>query len=94
MPAGCYSGFCECQAVDALRQPFPSSVRQTAIFTKNDGIVDWNFCVNDDPEADVEVSGSHVGLVFNANVYRHIAERLAEAADRSRTTSGKLGNRP
>jgi hypothetical protein len=82
--------------VDALRQPFPDSVRQTAIFTKNDGIVDWNYCVNDDPEADVEVSGSHVGLVFNANVYRHIAERLAEAADTNRrmtTTPGDRGKR-
>ena len=81
-PAECYSGFCRCETVDALRRPFPASVRQTAIYTKNDGVVDWNFCTSGDPQTDIEVSGTHVGLVFNPRVYRHIAERLAAAAPR------------
>ncbi|MEX1252848.1 MAG: alpha/beta fold hydrolase [Dehalococcoidia bacterium] len=82
VPVECYSGFCKCDAVDALRRPFPASVLQTAIYTKNDGVVDWNFCIDGDPETDIEVSGSHVGLVFNPRVYRHIAERLACAPQR------------
>jgi pimeloyl-ACP methyl ester carboxylesterase len=82
VPVECYSGFCRCDAVDALRRPFPDSVRQTAIFTKDDGVVDWNYCVSGDPDTDIEVSGSHVGLVFNPNVYRHIAQRLAAASQR------------
>jgi pimeloyl-ACP methyl ester carboxylesterase len=79
VPVECYSGFCRCEAVDSLRQPFPSSVRQTAIYTKRDGVVDWNYCLTGDAETDIEVSGTHVGLVFNPTVYRHIAERLAAA---------------
>lgn len=80
VPVECYSGFCRCEAVDSLRQPFPASVHQTAIYTKNDGVVDWNYCLTGDAGTDIEVSGTHVGLVFNPVVYRHIAERLAVAS--------------
>lgn len=74
---GCYSGGCRCEAVEALRQEFPASVPQMAIYTKNDGVVDWRYCVNDDPATDVEVAGTHVGLVFNPQVYQHLAHHLA-----------------
>jgi hypothetical protein len=53
-------------------------VAQTAIYTKNDGIVDWRYCVTGDPEIDCEVAGTHVGLVFNPAVYRILARRLAQ----------------
>lgn len=91
VPAECYSGFCRCETVDSLRQPFPDSVRHTAIYTKNDGVVDWNYCLTGNAEADIEVSGTHVGLVFNPRVYRHIAERLAAASpQRPPTEPGKF----
>jgi len=73
----CYTGYCTCAAVASLESPFPESIPQTAVYTKQDGIVDWRFCINDDPETDCEVIGTHVGLVFNAYVYELIAARLA-----------------
>ena len=73
----CYTGFCTCAAVASLEWPFPESIPQTAIYTKQDGIVDWRYCINDDPETDCEVMGTHVGLVFNAYVYELLATRLA-----------------
>ena len=73
---GCYTGECECKAVRAVQRGFPASVRRSAIYTKSDGVVDWRVCVNDDPATNFEVTGTHVGLVFNADVYRLIAERL------------------
>jgi len=76
----CFTGACQCDAVVALQAPLPALVPQIAIFTKTDGIVDWRSCVNDDPEADIEVSGTHVGLAWNPKVYRIIAERLAGLA--------------
>jgi len=76
----CYTGFCSCSAVASLERPFPKDIPQTAVYTRQDGIVDWRFCINDDPETDREVIGTHVGLVFNAYVYELIATRLAEAA--------------
>lgn len=79
----CYTGQCGCDFVKALKRPFTEHVPQTAIYTKTDGVVDWRRCVNDDPDNDIEVTGTHVGMVFNPQVYRHIADRLALAQERT-----------
>jgi pimeloyl-ACP methyl ester carboxylesterase len=76
----CYTGYCSCDTVSAWAKRFPFSVSQAAIYTKTDGIVDWRFCVNDDPDTDIEVVGTHVGLAFNPFVYHAIALRLARFA--------------
>lgn len=73
----CYTGQCSCDFLKALRRPFPASIPQAAIYTKSDGVVDWRRCINENPDSDIEVPGTHVGLVFNPQVYRHIADRLA-----------------
>lgn len=80
----CYSGFCSCDFLNSLRRPLPRSIAHAAIYTKADGVIDWRCCVNDDPETDIEVQGTHVGLVFNPQVYRHVAHLLASADERSR----------
>jgi pimeloyl-ACP methyl ester carboxylesterase len=74
---GCYTGECDCDALAGIRAGIRPSVSQTAIYTRTDGIVDWRFCVTGDPACDVEVPGTHVGLAFNACVYRVVARRLA-----------------
>ena len=79
----CYSGLCSCDFFDSLRRPLRKSIVAAAIYTKSDGVVDWRCCVNDDPDTDIEVQGTHVGLVFNPQVYRHVAGVLASAAERS-----------
>ena len=81
--SGCYSGLCACDFFHSLRRPLPDSIVQAAIYTKADGVVDWRCCVTDDPETDIEVQGTHVGLVFNSQVYRHVANVLATAVQRS-----------
>jgi pimeloyl-ACP methyl ester carboxylesterase len=78
-PDECYTGFCDCPAVNALANGLPASINQTAIYTKFDGIVDWKSCLNDDPATDFEVTGTHIGLAFNHQVYSHIAKKLAPA---------------
>jgi pimeloyl-ACP methyl ester carboxylesterase len=59
--------------------PVPS----TAIFSKADGIVAWQNCL--EPETDttdnIEVNGSHCGLGVNASVLYAVADRLALAED-------------
>jgi triacylglycerol lipase len=74
----CYTGYCTCPAVQAMTGPLPETIRPTAIYTKTDGVVDWQVCVNDDEAANFEVKGTHVGLAFNADVYRIIAQRLSK----------------
>lgn len=74
----CYSGFCTCDFLNALRSEFPMDVPQIAIYTKTDGVVDWRCCINElDDGTDIEVRGTHVGLAFNPQVYRHIANFLS-----------------
>jgi pimeloyl-ACP methyl ester carboxylesterase len=73
----CYTGYCDCDAVSALQMPCPHPILHTAVYTKTDGIVDWRVCVNEDPDTNFEVKGTHVGLVFNPAVYELIANRLA-----------------
>ena len=41
-----------------------------------DAFVRWQSCLSDDARC-VEVTGSHVGLIFNRKVYRAIADELA-----------------
>lgn len=77
----CYTARCTCDFLSSLRGELPSEIQQTAVYTRDDGIVDWRYCRTGDPEIDREVSGTHMGLVFNASVYSLIAERLEEAHD-------------
>lgn len=78
LPA-CYTGHCTCDFVDALKRDVPASVVETAIYTCDDGVVDWQFCKTDNEDFDFQVSGTHVGLAFNPSVYTIIANRLALA---------------
>jgi len=73
----CYTGGCSCHFLESLMHRLPKGVRQTAVFTKTDGIVDWHVCRTGDPEADFEVSATHIGMVFNPLVYSVVAHRLA-----------------
>jgi triacylglycerol lipase len=72
----CFTPRCGCPAVAGLQAPMPDSVRQLAIYTRTDGILDWRFCLSEDPADNVEVEGTHVGLAFNVDVYRVIAAHL------------------
>jgi triacylglycerol lipase len=75
----CYTGRCTCRFLDSLRRRMPKAVLETAIYTRNDGVVDWHYCVTGKPDVDFEVPGTHIGLAFNSSVYNIIANRLAQA---------------
>ena len=53
----------------------------TAIFSKSDGVVAWQCCLEPDgPQTEnIEVEGSHVGLGVNPVALYVIADRLALA---------------
>ena len=75
----CYSGRCTCDFVRSVKRCMPPCVLETAIYTQDDGVVDWQYCTTHDSNADFAVPGTHVGLPFNPAVYKIISERLAEA---------------
>jgi pimeloyl-ACP methyl ester carboxylesterase len=73
----CLTETCRCRFVSDFHAPFPADgVRLTSIYSRGDGVVRWQLQLV--PYADcVEVTGSHVGLVFNRKSYRAIAAALA-----------------
>jgi pimeloyl-ACP methyl ester carboxylesterase len=75
--AECLTYRCPCTFTDEFFAPFPEDrVRMTSIYSKGDGVVRWQAQLV--PYADcVEVTGSHVGLIFNRKSYRAIARALA-----------------
>jgi pimeloyl-ACP methyl ester carboxylesterase len=73
----CYTGACTCCFLESLVLNLPRSVRRTAVFTRTDGIVDWRVCKTGNRANDFEVTGSHIGMVFNSVVYDLVARRLA-----------------
>ena len=74
-----YTGHCTCDFLESLSCAMPSSVVETAVYTQDDGIVDWRYCRTGRPEKDFSVSGTHIGLAFNPSVYSIIAARLTHA---------------
>ncbi len=77
LPDVCATSHCTCAFGRSLRRAWPKSVAQTAVYTTEDGLVHWRYCLTGDPRADVQVHGTHIGLIFNSSAYMHIAERLA-----------------
>ncbi|NNE65605.1 MAG: hypothetical protein HKN33_03490 [Pyrinomonadaceae bacterium] len=77
----CYTGHCDCLAVMSLHDGLPKDLKKTAIYTKSDGIVDWNNCISRRDTANFEVTGTHIGLVYNFQAYKLIAKRLAETRE-------------
>jgi pimeloyl-ACP methyl ester carboxylesterase len=73
----CLTGACDCAFGRDFEGEFPADrVRLTSIYSKGDGVVRWQASVV--PYGDcVEVTGSHVGLIFNRKTYRAIATALA-----------------
>jgi predicted alpha/beta hydrolase family esterase len=61
----------------ALRRPLP--VPTTSIYSRSDGIVHWQSCLEDDGPTceNVEVSCSHTGMGFHPQALAVIADRLA-----------------
>ncbi len=58
--------------------PLPANVPTTAIYSKEDGIVQWQTCmeIEDDTHQNIQVRGSHIGLGVNQGVFEIIKDRL------------------
>jgi triacylglycerol lipase len=73
----CADGECCAAFRENLREPLTPDVRAVAIYSRSDGIVSWQACL--DPSArQVEVDSSHTGMSVNLAVYRVLAEILKE----------------
>jgi len=77
----CSDGPCCTAFRAALPAALPAEVRAVAIYSRSDGIVSWQACL--DPCAEhVEVDSSHTGMSVNVAVYRALARVLDEEGRR------------
>ena len=61
----------------------PEEVGFTSIFSKQDEVVEWNASI--DPERENrEVTGRHIGLIVNPQVYRILADVLSRLREQER----------
>jgi pimeloyl-ACP methyl ester carboxylesterase len=68
-------------SLDLARFATPLRVPGMSIYTRDDGIVAWESCRDDNAGATaLEVSGQHLSICRNPAVLRAIAERLAATA--------------
>ena len=69
---------------DWTRDPMP--VPATAIFSRTDGIVSWDDCIDTptDSTENIEVYGSHCGLGHNPSALLVIGDRLSQSPNRWR----------
>jgi pimeloyl-ACP methyl ester carboxylesterase len=71
------------EAIESLRARLSTApdVPTTSIYSRSDGVVDWQACLHDGRQArteDIEVDSSHFGLGWNSEVLSIIAERLGK----------------
>lgn len=89
----CYTGACDCEFARSARLEIPESVTRTAIYTETDGVVDWRSCVEEDESYNIKVDGTHTGLAFNPQVYRHVARLLHGVREAPRTEASTDGHK-
>jgi Alpha/beta hydrolase family len=78
---------CPCRFSHVLSSSPPDRVGCTAIFSKQDGAVDWRCCLAPEGE-NREVTGEHMSLIVNPQVYHIIAETLTRRCQEVRNSSG------
>ncbi len=80
----CFTPQCTCGFVATLkdgafdvRGKAKPTFTRTAIYSRCDGVVDWRACMEDDAALNHEVTATHIGMAFNPDVYRTVANLLA-----------------
>ena len=80
MRPSCFSGHCTCNFVKNMLAPEQYTVPHFAIYSRTDGVVGWESCIEEDPALNDEVRSTHVGMAFNPAVYRVLGRRLPQMA--------------
>jgi pimeloyl-ACP methyl ester carboxylesterase len=76
--ASCGTGHCLCGFVRNMLQPRSVSVPQYAVYSRKDGVAHWSSCMEEEHGANTEVTCTHIGMVYDVEVYRTIARRLRQ----------------
>lgn len=87
MTETCVGGDCALQSFEEAGLPLPDGIGYTAIYSRNDGIIDWRACL--DPAAEhVEVRASHVGMAVDPRVSDQVLTALAAHRAQAQARAG------
>jgi hypothetical protein len=89
VPPECGSLECQCQFQQSVFSPLPSHIACTSIFSKKDEVVAWHSSI-DPASQNLEVSGKHLGLIVNRQVYQALLEVLSEGMDQSQSAPAEV----
>jgi pimeloyl-ACP methyl ester carboxylesterase len=85
---GCLTSACACPYAAAFGAAWPTgpdAPRLVSLFTRSDEVVGWQACLTPDGH-NVEVRGTHTGLLASRNAYTALARALAGEYDVPGTT--------
>jgi triacylglycerol lipase len=77
LPPECGTDQCTCRFGEAISSRIPSTIKLSALYTREDEVVDWRACIVAEGD-NYEVSGGHVSMAVNREVYRLLATILAD----------------
>jgi len=80
----CLSGECGRSVMAVLEGPFPDGVGYTALFSLDDGVIDWRACLDPDAEH-IEVQATHMGMGADPEVIDVVRHLLADRTPRPLT---------
>ena len=79
----CRWGDCCADFWEDLEGPMPDETGYLSVYSRSDGIVNWQACL--DPDADhLEIDSSHCGMAVHADAYVAVAGALADFRGRRR----------
>jgi pimeloyl-ACP methyl ester carboxylesterase len=73
----CDVPLCGCPFPADFQRPLSGQTRVTSIYSRDDSIVPAAACPIQGAK-NIEVRGTHIGLVYNSAVYKHVANALGE----------------
>ena len=76
----CLRGDCCGDLRSHMLDPVSDEVGFVSVFSKSDGIVRWQSCLDDDAEH-AEIDSSHCGMGVHPDAYRIVAEALRDFSD-------------
>jgi pimeloyl-ACP methyl ester carboxylesterase len=88
--ASCLEGDCCADFWQRQAGPTPPGVGFVSVYSRSDGVVDWQSCLDPGADRHVEVRTSHCGMAVHPSVWRAVADALAEFRRRRR----QAGRRP
>ena len=75
----CYSGHCTCSFIEHIMRPRKPPFRRYALYSRNDGLVRPQSCMEEEAELNIGIPTSHYGIIYNWQAYQAVARLLAES---------------